>query len=441
MVLTISPSTAPSRAATLTRTPYPTIRIPPSKTPTPTRTLSPNAPRPQADASIQQCKNAGAPVPLEDIPAIEGVIFYTNYFRNRLFALTGSPPRTTEISLPDTQIDSYAFSPDGQWLLAYSERPDDISCYGCAHLPAWLISTDGRVLPRKIDINRIIEFIHRNSFSSSFQHWQFEWVNSRIIQVIVGYGERASFSYAFGYYDIVQGAWWDQPLQNLPGRQSEGAESFIIDHFYDWSELSPDLSRMLYLDNEGNLILWDREQHKELWREYVEWDSCGSYMCPVNAVWSPNSRQVALWLLNDPDNLYLLGRDGEDYFALTRPILPDKTHKLHFGIVPNWSPDGQKLVINSSISIGDLPEGMPTHSFYIFDTQERSFTLRCPRQSSTSGPGLIWSPNGNALASRHDYDTHAPFSLFDLNDLLVYQFRNKLYSAVGWVENFAINWK
>lgn len=193
-----SPVVIPSPIPTYTQAP-----LTPIATPTPTRLSdTETSPEPteiqntpivkevQMEENIPTCLNFENPTPFSNLPSITGILFYSGLDQGQLFSFSGFPPQSMPIVLPNTNIDSYAFAPDGKWLLAYSRVPEEAPCYKCKPFTIWLISKDGFIESKTIDIAEMIEFVHDGRFdTASFQNLKLEWVNAQIVKVAVGFGE------------------------------------------------------------------------------------------------------------------------------------------------------------------------------------------------------------------------------------------------------------
>jgi WD40 repeat protein len=403
--------------------------ITPAVSPAPTESPEPAATFSQADEAIPTCQNGEQPAPFDSLQGIDGIFFFTNLDRTHLFAFSGRPPQFRPVTLQDAEIDSYAFSKDGKWLLAYSHWPEGIPP-AFTQFPILLISKDGRAKSKVIDLTGMTEFIHGEGAETYFpQTWDFEWVNSQIVKISVGYGETRPIEYLFGYLDIFQGVWWEEPFQNLSGRK-----------VYEWTDIPPDLSRMLYLDQNFDLVLWDIGQHKELWRE-----PSGNSGPRPSARWTPDSRKVAFWTTANREDIQLLTRDGESYTRVRKLIYPLESQTLSFGpsYSYRWSPDSRLLAISGIIEDNQGPTETPV--LYVYDPDREEYVFRCLEGDPGENvyfSGFSWSPNGDFLISERivQIDT-TPFRLYDLKNKTVYQFEEELYSAVGWVEDFSVNWK
>jgi len=411
---------------------------------TPTATTEPNlkpsitASPIQAEESIPICQNPEKPSPPRDIPGIIGKFFYSSMDGKQLFSFSGVPPRSKPVALNNAKFNRYVFSKDGQWLLAYSHIPEGAPCYQCKPLTIWLISKDGRIETKTIDVSEMITSIHDGGYDTySLQDWEFEWVTPQIIKVSVGFGEFDSKEYFFGYFDIIRDTWWDEPLQDLPGREPG---EIIKSYKYEWTDISPDLTRMLYLNSNYEVVLWDLEQRRELWRS-----GPGNYFFIPEASWSSDSQSVAFWSYDKPDDIQLINRDGDGYTIVSKPGYPLASQNLSFVVTGfRWSPDNQLLAIGGVIS--DEQKSLQTPMLYIYEPSTGSYTYRCPTGEASKQANIekfFWSPDESMLIPEHVFAglDKPTFRLFDLRTKIVYQLGHATYTAIGWVPEFSDDWK
>lgn len=102
----------------------------------------------------------------------------------------------------------------------------------------------------------------------------------------------------------------------------------------------PTLSRVVYLEDEETLVMWDMENQREIWR------MVDPLIQGLSPVWSPDGSHVILvdWLGNyldyentDEFQLVIVSRDGQESRS---PRIP-----YYSGLIPyfTWSPDGRFL--------------------------------------------------------------------------------------------------
>jgi Tol biopolymer transport system component len=121
---------------------------------------------------------------------------------------------------------------------------------------------------------------------------------------------------------------------------------------------------------------------------------------PHDAQWSPDGTRIAVNILNTkakPRNgsaIYVLDADGSNL----QPVTPIRLNAGN----PDWSPDGKRIVFNSSY------EGQSAVEIYTVrpDGSGLKRVRKEPKKSFSFEP--VWSPNGNRIAFVHATTTTPP---------------------------------
>jgi Tol biopolymer transport system component len=129
-------------------------------------------------------------------------------------------------------------------------------------------------------------------------------------------------------------------------------------------------------------------------------DVQGNKREPHDAQWSPDGTRIAVNMLNikaKPRNasaIYVLNADGSDFHRVT-PL------RLNAG-GPDWSPNGKRIVFNSSY------EGQAAVEIYTVrpDGSGLERVRKEPKDSFSFAP--VWSPNGKRIAFVHATTTMIP---------------------------------
>jgi len=418
----------PSRMISSTLTPLSTSIIP-TETISTTESQYPTVPAIQAEDTIPNCQNFEHPTPFSDLKIIEGKFFFSSLDRANLFSFGGMPPKLKPVYRPDSRTNLFSFSKDGKWLLAYSNEPESVTSSNDRY-SIQLISKDGSIQDKVIDLSRMTEFIHDSGSETFFPLvWQFEWVDPHIVKILVGYGETRPIWYIFGYYDILQDTWWDDNLQYVPDREA-----------YEWTDLSPDLTRLLYINSNHEIVLWDLPKQHEIWRSNPD-----GFQPAPKARWTSDSQKVAFWSVDKLDEIQLINRDGDGYTSVRKPKYPSESQNLSIGSFGfRWSPDNRLIAIWGIIR--DDQNSLQTPMLYVYDLQNESYIFRCQVGESTDRVyiwNFFWSPDGSMLIPEHVYEGFetTPFRLYDIRNKAVYQYGQETFSAIGWVQEFADNWK
>jgi hypothetical protein len=433
-----TPATIPTTVNDALVAPYPRdlqtdtstiITISPTITPT-ILSLSTDIPiNTQADDTIPSCQNSDAPSPYTELNEMEGFIFYTRFDKKEWYTLGGNPIQSKNVDLPTVSIDSFALSQNRQWLLAYSYQPE--SHPANSHYPVLLISPDGKGIAKEIDLSSMDTVVHDLASTFSFQYWVLEWVNNEIVKVNAAYGESSDGAaplYMYGQVNIFQGTWFD--VSFLSSVQKEP---------FSWTVISPDLSRLLFLNVSNDLVLWDVENQTELWAE-----SAGiSNQTPPIAYWSSDNLKVALWTRSNPMDIQILSRDGKNYTKVVKPIYTMPSQEFiptrgHF----QWSPNGQLLAISGIIL--DNNSGSKHSMIYVYDVEHEEYIYRCPLGDidiHSFASDILWSPDGRFIVPEYSASKRTPFRLYDLRNNTIFQLNEAGYGAVAWLEQIPGSWK
>jgi TolB protein len=129
-------------------------------------------------------------------------------------------------------------------------------------------------------------------------------------------------------------------------------------------------------------------------------DIAGNAREPHDAQWSPDGTRIAVNMLNikaRPRNgsaIYVLNADGSGFRRIT-PM------RLNAGN-PDWSPDGKRIVFNSSY------EGQAAVEIYTVrpDGSALKRLRKEPKNSASFEP--VWSPDGERIALVHGTRTQLP---------------------------------
>lgn len=344
-----------------------------------------------------------------------------------LYTLGGNPPQVQQVASSLSNLDGFEFSPDGQWLVGFEQNP---KAFPMDSFTYYLISQSGQVFPAVVDLSEVTDLVHRSGAEASYlQYWHFQWINSRILKVTMGFGETRTIVYAYKYYDIQTGTWWEEPLQNLPNFKKD----------LGWSQVSPDLTRILYLDRDGRVVLYDLEQQKELLKRLAG----GFNPFISDAQWSRDGQYIAFRTPAEQLDIQILSHDGDKYAKVKEITFTPRQGDLSletYNFI--WSPDSQFLAISGVIL--DKQKQLQTPSLYLYDTAKEEFTFRCAMGEPAeyvNARFLQYSPDGDQIVTTYRKYIEIPFRLYDLTSGSVYQFREGNAGAVGWVGDFSRNWK
>jgi len=404
----------------------------PSNTPEPARrvsspTLTPTlAPTQLEKETIAVCENGYEPLSIQDIEGIEGIIFYTN-FTGTLYTVSGNPVIVEQVLLPFDGMNSYEFSPDGAWAVIYSGYPEPNK--GLQSYTFYLAAKNGEVETISVKSDEVYNLIPDHIDESySLLVWKFEWMNAHIIKIFFGYNVGTGPIHgAYRYYDIYTRDWWDDAFAVLP----------LWDKYFGWSQISPDLTRVLYVNKNFEIVLYDLEQNKELWKAPAgKWGHFQS-----SAQWTRDSQWAAFLTATDKRDIQVVSRDG-DVVKKVKKLTFSATQQFYPGVVHyEWSPKSDALAVGGSIR--DSQNDSSQKVFYIYDLRQESITYWCPTAQMDETmyySKLLYAPDSTKVITGFIRNNPVQFRLFDLARGNVYLVEDGNFGAVGWVDDFSKKW-
>jgi WD40 repeat protein len=394
--------------------------VKPSVTPTPEPVIN----------SIPTCTGKGQIIsPLTDF-GITGTIVYQIDNHKGLYTIGGAPLTQGKIVDQQQDVNVYGFSPDGNWL-AYAPYIDNPTQEKIIFITPkiLLLSAEGEQIEQMISIDGLDEELHNRCVGCQGYHfWGTlgEWINNDLIHLYLGasnnHGPSAWMPKVF---DPWSGNWQDQWYSDLPDLYTITP----IQGGFHSIQLSPDLSRTLYPDEHGGIILWGNTQGTEIWSDSQFENDYGEYI-----EWSPDSKMVAA--VNDfyPEKhrLLLITRDGE----VTELVNASTPQPEFYAGSLSWSPDSRYLVFTGRI--GNLDQ-VGEDYLYLYDTQTKSYVYRCPLPgiNDFTHAGLVWSPDGQWIAYQEQ-----PNNAMRLLNVQTGEIIEVLKNAqpVGWSDKFPVEW-
>jgi hypothetical protein len=374
---------------------------------------------------IPSCENGEAPSSIHDLMNIEGVLVYTDKNRKEWFSLSGIPPRTSKISFPDLEVDTLAYRENPDSLIAYSHNLYDKDSF--FRYPVLYID-DGQSQIIELDLSNMNETALRYfSQSVSPLYWSLDWVNAHIVKATVSFGETPESypNFLYSYFDISK-----NPPEEI---------FYVLSNWskYDWSEISHDLSRVLYIDKQYNIVLWDIEQKKQVSIS----PSMPFAQVPPAAKWSYDSRFIAFRTLADIGNINILSWDGKIHKTVRNLefLNSSKNFTSSSGFF-RWSPNNHSLAISGDITDESTNSWKPM--LFLYDIEKEIYTSQCifiDDPLYTAPSDILWSPDGNFIASRYSNLIKPPLWLLDLRTGIVYQSEEE-YGAIEWISELPEKW-
>jgi len=247
--------------------------------------------------SFKNCNNGTHPTPIDQGYKFPGDLLFARSDGSEILALNGETHELTSVlHMPsDRFYDVSPLSQDGKTLVISFHEPDDVE-----NLSIILLSNLGSVEHNVVSLPTLWKDRSKiASWSSS------DWVNDRYLQGSLyeegGTGDELWEALLFDPYELK---WKTMSKINSSLNQAQGS-GFSI---------SPDLTKILYVDDKYHLILYDLIQNETLW-EYDDYDGVvPSLMSPTlsDAIWSKDGEILALPITSEDrtPTLLILGKDG-----------------------------------------------------------------------------------------------------------------------------------
>jgi hypothetical protein len=330
--------------------------------------------------NLVSCENGTKPSPINSEFEFPGDLLFVKRDKSEILAFNGKTHQLTSIlRLPEYgTADVSPLSPDGKTLIVSYQNPSDMR-----NLSVIVLSPEGIIESSKIPIPPLGDNRER-----IIQWATVGWVNSDLLQGVLFekgmMGDELSQNQFFNPYKLEWGS-LNVMVQDL---DLDPVGGFLF---------SPDLTRVLYVNSDYHLALYDFSQKTNIW-EYDDYDGISpNEQSPMleDAIWSPDGNMLAIPLTNE-DSVpiaLILDKDGE----IVNSIYFDN---YQHGF--SWSKDGNLLAFYEDratpvirvISIRDgLLKDLCSLAEDILPTQ------------SIRGFRIIWSPNQEFLvysAANHE---------------------------------------
>jgi len=217
-----------------------------------------------------------------------------------------------------------------------------------------------------------------------------DWANNSYLQgVLFEEGNTGDESWESWLLNPYQPVW--KSLSGVVKELNQAKESGFL--------ISPDLSRVLYVNNRYQLILYDLTQNKTLWENNNYDGVVPSLTSPVlsDATWSKDGKFLALPIINENNTpaILILDKDGKIINSV------DFGNHLH-GL--SWSEDGQTLSFyeDRCAAADCIDKARPV--IQLISMQDGSLRDVCSLPENIIPVGgivnnrIAWSPNQQFLA-------------------------------------------
>lgn len=215
---------------------------------------------------IVACANGENPTPIPQDFHFKGTLLIYDPTQSHIIGYDGETQEfITLLDLTDEEYYISSVSPDGRWLLISRSKPSD------PHLmELYAVFHNGQITHK--------EFNLPESDDQALRYYN--WISSQSFWGRVKIHERA----VYGVFEPLIPSWREIDFKSLDFQNDTGIA------------LSPDLSRVLYVNSEWDLVLYDIQDNKTLWKN-TEYEAVTPvYSSPVlyPAIWSTEGNLLAV---------------------------------------------------------------------------------------------------------------------------------------------------
>jgi len=267
------------------------------------------------------CQNGTNPTPIDSTFHFPGDLLFIKRDKSEILTFNGETHQFTSIfSMPDYAIaDVSPLSHDGKTLVASYQDPSDMKT-----LSVIVLSPEGITKS-----NKIVMPLLEQKQEKTVEWFSSDWVNNYYLQGSLFEegitGDELSGKWLFNPYKLE----WKSLADILKDLNIAELSGVLI---------SPDLTKVLYVNSQYHLALYDLSRKENLW-EYNDYDGVfpdeQSSMLD-DAVWSPDGKMLASPLTNKdgvPISL-VLDKNGE---------IINSIYSGNYQHGYSWSKDGQFL--------------------------------------------------------------------------------------------------
>lgn len=337
----------------------------------------------EADGFVN-CQNGTSPTPIKQDFQFSGDLLFMKSDRSEILAFNGETHEFTSIYRTpiDSSYDISPLSPDGKTLVISFQKPSEMGA-----LSITILSNRGAVENKKIPLP-----VWEQNQDRTNSWFSVDWANNNYLQGVLYDKERIE--------DELWEPWLLNPYQ-LEWKSLSSINNFIGQVERSGFSIAPDLTKVLYINKQYQLILYDLIRNKILW-EYSDYDGVSPNLTSPNlsdAVWSTEGNLLALPITRNEartPGILIIDRNGSIvnsiYFG-----------DYQFGL--SWSGDGQLLAFyeDRSVTNGARIESVQP-VVRIMDMKDGLLRDLCLLNEQTtpsqgiSNNRIIWSPDQQYLA-------------------------------------------
>lgn len=368
------------------------------------------------------CNNGIQPIPIEQEFKMPGELLFLKRDRSWILAWNGETHEfSTVLSIPsDGSYDVSPLSRDGQTLVISHRDPSNAE-----YLSVTLVSSSGIIESKKVPLPNL-----KSNRTVNISWYSVDWVNEDYLQgVLYEEGRTGDELWESWLLNPYQLEW--KPLSGFVNDLNQANKSGFL--------VSPDLTRVLYVNNQYQLILYDLSQNKILWKN-DNYDGVIPGLTSPNlsdAIWSKDGEFLALPTTNESNGsvVLVLSRDGK---IINSANFSNHLHGL------SWSKDRQALAFyeDRCVTADCIDKASPV--IQLISMKDSSLRDVCTLPENTLPVGgiinnrIVWSPNQQFLAysfwNGKTMQNGIVFQKLNDPDVRILQINNDDLILLGWSE-------
>lgn len=364
------------------------------------------------DDKVPECSNYDNPLKIDQFQKFSGSVLIR---KNSVWYSLTAGSILTELDEYSNHNNALAVSADEQNLLIYESTPSLIE--DNKELSLTLIS-DGKVFTDKVNVASAFDYARELNIGNQFRYLSIKWLGKNIFRIQYTFTESPQtilFPVFYEYKEFGQDEWLRRNVDSLSRDQ------------WNWLDISPDMSQIIYIDSNNDLVVWNTEKSEKVWSVHYY-----TFTIPPYVAWSPDNNYFAIWTADNWNRVAIYNRDGslKQLLQFTDMYFPDVL--LAKGEPPfQWSPDSKY------ISITELKGDTKNHQpwVYVYSLDKENYVYHCPlalNGDKVVYSNVTWAPKGNQLITTYPQTQDFIPLIYDLDDLLVYRVDDEKATVYGW---------
>ncbi len=328
------------------------------------------------------CNNGTHPVPIEQEFKFTGDLLFMRRDRSEILAFSGETHEFTSLfHMPSDELyDVAPLSQDGKALVLSRQDRNQVNTLSILLLP-----NHGSIEQKQVSLPMLKE-----NPNKVYSWLPVDWANNNYLQgVLSEKGNTGDELWSPWLLNPYQPEWKTLSSISKDANQAQ-ASGFSI---------SPDFTRVLYVDMQYHLVLYDLIQNKTLW-EYDDYDGVVPGLASPtlsDATWSKDGKLLALPVTSKDGKptVLILDKDGKSVDSIGFD-----NHQHGF----SWSEDSQLLSFyEDSCTIADCKD-KPGPTIQIISAKDGLLSNACSLTENTIPTAgiinnrIVWSPDQQFLA-------------------------------------------